>query len=67
MCFILQNLGNALKMDNQGPDITFLFQFGLIRDIVTVPQSLLTLKTIKDLACNFINNKVLVLTDTFVM
>ncbi|KAL3287930.1 hypothetical protein HHI36_002386 [Cryptolaemus montrouzieri] len=40
------------------PDVTFLFQFGLIRDAVIVPQSSLNLRTIKDLACNFINSKV---------
>ncbi|KAK9876177.1 hypothetical protein WA026_011295 [Henosepilachna vigintioctopunctata] len=40
------------------PEVTFLFQFGLIRDAVVVPQSSLNLKTIKDLACNFINTKV---------
>lgn len=45
-------------MDNTGPEITFMFQFGLIRDAITVPQSSLNLKTIKDLACDFINSKV---------
>ncbi|KAK9759319.1 Protein kinase domain [Popillia japonica] len=45
-------------MEGQGSDITFLFQFGLIRDTVTVPQALLNLKTIKDLACDFVNNKI---------
>jgi protein kinase D len=45
-------------MDGQGPEVTFLFQFGLIRDAVTVPVSSLNLKTIKDLACSFINSKV---------
>ncbi|XP_065167043.1 serine/threonine-protein kinase D3 isoform X2 [Atheta coriaria] len=45
-------------MESQGPDISFLFQFGLTRDIVTVPQSSLNLKTIKDLACDFINTKI---------
>lgn len=42
----------------EGPEITFLFQFGLTRDAVTVPSTSLTLKTLKDLACDFINNKV---------
>lgn len=45
-------------MEGQGPDITFLFQFGLCRDTVTVPQASLNLKTLKDHACDFINNKV---------
>lgn len=45
-------------MEGQGSDITFLFQFGLIRDTVTVPQALLNLKTMKDLACDFVNSKV---------
>ncbi|XP_068894209.1 serine/threonine-protein kinase D3 isoform X4 [Tenebrio molitor] len=45
-------------MDGQGPEVTFLFQFGLIRDAVTVPVSSLNLKTIKDLACSFINSKI---------
>ncbi|VEN36806.1 unnamed protein product [Callosobruchus maculatus] len=45
-------------MDDQGPDVTFMFQFGLIRDAITVQQSLLNLKTIKNLACDFINTKI---------
>lgn len=45
-------------MDDLGPEVTFLFQFGFIRDAVTVPQSTLNLKTIKDLACDFLNSKV---------
>ncbi|XP_022913923.1 serine/threonine-protein kinase D1 isoform X2 [Onthophagus taurus] len=45
-------------MDGQGSDITFIFQFGLIRDTVTVPQSSLNFKNLKDLACNFIHNKI---------
>ncbi|KAJ8924394.1 hypothetical protein NQ315_007190 [Exocentrus adspersus] len=45
-------------MDEQGPEVTFLFQFGLIRDAVTVPQSSLNLKTIKNLACDFLNSKI---------
>lgn len=40
------------------PEVTFLFQFGLIRDAVIAPQSSLNLKTLKDLACDFINSKV---------
>lgn len=45
-------------MEEKGPEITFMFQFGLIRDAVTVPQSTLNLKTIKLLAVDFLNSKV---------
>lgn len=45
-------------MEQEGPEVTFMFQFGLIRDCVTVLQSSLNLKTIKDLAVDFINSKV---------
>ncbi|XP_066994913.1 serine/threonine-protein kinase D3 [Anabrus simplex] len=41
----------------EGPEITFLFQFGLIRDIVTATPSSLGLKTLKDLAADFISRK----------
>ena len=41
----------------EGSEITFLFQFGLTRDIVTVEAGSLTLRFLKDLACNFINTK----------
>lgn len=41
-----------------GPEIGFLFQFGSLRDIVTVQANTLTLKSLKDLACDFINTKV---------
>lgn len=47
-----------LKMEEKGPEVTFMFQFGLIRDAVTVPQSMLNLKTIKILAVDFLNSKV---------
>ncbi|XP_030745104.1 serine/threonine-protein kinase D3 isoform X2 [Sitophilus oryzae] len=43
-------------MDDQ--EVTFMFQFGFIRDAITVPQSTLNLKTIKDLACDFLNTKI---------
>lgn len=42
----------------EGPEITFLFQFGNIRDMVIVPACELTLKLLKDRACDFINLKV---------
>lgn len=45
-------------MDSHGVEVTFMFQFGLIRDAVTVPQASINLKTIKDLACDFINARV---------
>uniref|UniRef100_A0A2M4ACC3 protein kinase C n=1 Tax=Anopheles triannulatus TaxID=58253 RepID=A0A2M4ACC3_9DIPT len=41
-----------------GDDITFIFQFGNLRDIITVDASALTLKLLKELACEFINNKI---------
>ncbi|XP_040172323.1 serine/threonine-protein kinase D3 [Anopheles arabiensis] len=41
-----------------GDDITFIFQFGNLRDITTVESSALTLKTLKELACEFINSKI---------
>uniref|UniRef100_A0A182SIT0 Phorbol-ester/DAG-type domain-containing protein n=1 Tax=Anopheles maculatus TaxID=74869 RepID=A0A182SIT0_9DIPT len=41
-----------------GDDITFIFQFGNLRDITTVESSALTLKTLKELACDFINSKI---------
>lgn len=40
------------------PEIAFLFQFGNLRDIVTTSSGSLTLKKLKDLACEFINSKV---------
>lgn len=44
----------------EGPEVTFLFQFGNLRDMVTAPASSITLKSLKDMACDFINNKVCV-------
>ncbi|XP_035775867.1 serine/threonine-protein kinase D3-like [Anopheles albimanus] len=41
-----------------GDGITFIFQFGNLRDIITVDPSALTLKMLKELACEFINNKI---------
>lgn len=40
-----------------GGTITFLMQSGLVRDAVTVDSCELTLKTLKDLACEFITSK----------
>lgn len=42
----------------ESPEITFMFQFGSIRDAVTVCASLLNLATLKDLACQFITTNV---------
>ncbi|XP_028899933.2 serine/threonine-protein kinase D3 [Zeugodacus cucurbitae] len=42
----------------EGPEVTFLFQFGSLRDAVSVAASSLTLKSLKDLACEFINTKI---------
>jgi len=36
-----------------------MFQVGLVRDVITTDASQLTLKTLKDLACNFINQRFL--------
>ena len=41
--------------------VTFMFQVGLVRDQVSMDASQMTLKTLKDLACNFINQRVSVL------
>ncbi|XP_011500982.1 PREDICTED: serine/threonine-protein kinase D1 [Ceratosolen solmsi marchali] len=41
----------------EGLEITFLFQFGLTRDTVTVESGSLTLKSLKEFACDFINSK----------
>lgn len=40
-----------------GGEVTFLFQLGLTRDTISVDPSTLTLKSLKDLAYEFINNK----------
>lgn len=45
----------------EAPEITFMFQFGSIRDAVTVCASLLNLATLKDMACQFITANVIVL------
>lgn len=42
----------------EDPEITFLFQFGNLRDTVTVAIPTLNLKSLKDRACDFINTKV---------
>lgn len=50
---LVQILGNM-----EGPEVTFLFQFGNLRDMVTAPAATINLKSLKDLACDFINSKV---------
>ncbi|XP_071537954.1 serine/threonine-protein kinase D3 [Panulirus ornatus] len=44
-------------MEVTGADISFSLQHGLVRDTTTVNASQLTLKTLKDRACEFINTK----------
>uniref|UniRef100_A0A023F3P7 protein kinase C n=2 Tax=Triatoma infestans TaxID=30076 RepID=A0A023F3P7_TRIIF len=38
-------------------EVTFIFQFGLIRDTITIDTTNLTLKFLKEQACEFINEK----------
>lgn len=45
-------------MDDGNGQVTFMFQVGLVRDFISTDASQLTLKTLKDLACNFINQRV---------
>lgn len=47
----------SVRTTMEGPDVTFIFQFGLIRDTVSIDASTLTLKTLKEHACDFINSK----------
>jgi hypothetical protein len=46
------------KMDHDESNLSFTFQVGLMRDQVAIERSQLTLGTLKDLACSFINRKV---------
>ncbi|XP_057376472.1 serine/threonine-protein kinase D1-like isoform X1 [Daphnia carinata] len=46
-------------MDDGNGQVTFMFQVGLVRDFISTDASQLTLKTLKDLACNFINQRFL--------
>lgn len=45
-------------MEEGNGQVTFMFQVGLVRDFITTDPSQLTLKTLKDLACQFINQRV---------
>lgn len=58
LVFFLHILIHRTIANMEGPEVTFLFQFGNMRDMVTVPASTINLKTLKDLACDFINSKV---------
>lgn len=49
---------SIVSVNMESPEVMFLFQFGNIRDMVSVPASALTLKLLKDMACDFINSKV---------
>ena len=49
------------SMSVTGVDISFSLQHGLVRDTITINAAHLTLKTLKDEACNFIDTKVSVL------
>lgn len=48
-------------MEPEPEVVTFLFQFGNIRDAQRVPLTALNLKSLKDLAVDFINEKVTIL------
>ena len=50
-------VAHSIMEDGNG-QVTFMFQVGLVRDFITADASQLTLKTLKDLACNFINQRV---------
>lgn len=43
---------------NNTSSISFLLQSGLAKDTVTIETSDLNLKSLKDLACNFVDRKV---------
>lgn len=44
--------------ENEVTEVTFLFQFGLIRDTISVDVTTLTLRSLKQYACDFVNSKV---------
>lgn len=43
--------------ENEVTEVTFLFQFGLIRDTISVDVTTLTLRSLKQYACDFVNSK----------
>lgn len=55
---ICLQLNAAATTIMEAPEITFMFQFGSIRDAVTVCASQLNLRSLKELACNFIETHV---------
>lgn len=42
----------------EAPEITFMFQFGSIRNAITVCASQMNLRSLKELACQFIETNV---------
>jgi protein kinase D len=48
-----------------GSEITFMFQFGSIRDIITTNSGLLTFDKLKELASEFITSKVSKIVTTY--
>lgn len=46
---------------NLPDEVTFMMQAGLARDSITVDVCDLNLKSLKDLACNFVDKKVFTL------
>jgi hypothetical protein len=57
-CVFHKILDPSSIMDDGNGQVTFMFQVGLVRDFISTDASQLTLKTLKDLACNFINQRV---------
>lgn len=57
LCFFFIS-EQSIIMDDGNGQVTFMFQVGLVRDFISTDASQLTLKTLKDLACNFINQRV---------
>ena len=47
-----------LSVNSSPSSITFYLQSGLAKDSVTIETSDLNLKSLKDLACNFVDRKV---------
>lgn len=49
----------SIPLLNVNPgEISFFLQAGLLKDSVTIETSELNLKSLKDLACNFVDRKV---------
>lgn len=58
LTFLCRFVSLQQQHNMEGPEITFLFQFGNLRDMVTIPAPSINLKSLKELACDFINSKV---------